>query len=438
EKFAKEYKALQQSLGVNGNEVASNAAKISQAYGSFSAVIEVVGQRITQTFAPAIERVVKGFRDWIDAHSETLTGIMQSLAKALEWVGDKLVVIADWTTDKGKLFGDFWLKTYGYIQKIVDVVKVLLNLLFKLNAAMMAGPVGKYMDFMFGGGLAGKLLGGSAQAAEGAAIGGASYLGQEPANDTGKAKPGLLRRGIDAMKRAVGLGPKQDKSDYNFTGENVDVLRQAAKELGTSPKDLATVISYESKFSPSVHGGTGNRYHGLIQFGGPERAMYGANDKQTFKEQMPAVVRYLKSRGFKPGMGLLDLYSTINAGRPGRYDASDGHGTVRSHVAKMERDEAARVARFLSSGSGTTAAPVAPRPIAGGFNPGSFDVNAYLRSTPLGATSTTNNQSSMNVNSPTNVTIHGVTDPQKAAEHFERAANRSNNEMLRNVQTAAR
>ncbi|TXN61466.1 hypothetical protein FV232_27065, partial [Methylobacterium sp. WL30] len=148
EKFAKEYKALQRSLGVNGNEVASNAAKISQAYGSFSAVIEVVGQKITQTFAPAIERVVKGFRDWIDAHSETLTGIMQSLAKALEWVGDKLVVIADWTTDKGKLFGDFWLKTYGYIEKIVDVVKVLLDLLFKLNAAMMAGPVGKYMDFM--------------------------------------------------------------------------------------------------------------------------------------------------------------------------------------------------------------------------------------------------------------------------------------------------
>jgi hypothetical protein len=38
---------------------------------------------------------------------------------------------------------------------------------------------------------------------------------------------------------------------------------------------------------------------------------------------MQAALRYLKDRGLKPGMGLLDLYSTINAGRPGLYNRSD-------------------------------------------------------------------------------------------------------------------
>ncbi|TXN60081.1 hypothetical protein [Methylobacterium sp. WL6] len=72
------------------------------------------------------------------------------------------------------------------------------------------------------------------------------------------------------------------------------------------------------------------------------------------------------------------------------------------------------------------------------FHPSSFDVNAALASHPMGTSSTTNNQSSMNVNSPTNMTINGVTDLHKAAEHFERAANWSDDLMVRNVQAAAR
>lgn len=182
-----------------------------------------------------------------------------------------------------------------------------------------------------------------------------TWLGGESA-----PSDGIHRRARRAASRAAA----EDKSNYNFTGENADVLRQAAKELGTSPEDLATVISYESKFRPGVHGGTGNRYQGLIQFGPSERAQFGANDKQTFKEQMPAVVRFLKTRGFKPGMGLEDLYSTINAGSPGHPNASDGHGTVRSHVAKMRVTEAERVRRFLSSGAQQSIpiAPVAPPP----------------------------------------------------------------------------
>ena len=140
------------------------------------------------------------------------------------------------------------------------------------------------------------------------------------------------------------------RGNANMNPENAAAIVSAAKDLGTTSEDLATVIGYETAgtYSPSKWGGSGGNYMGLIQFGPPERKQYGANDRQTFPEQMGAVKRYLKDRGFKPGMGLLDLYSTINAGSPGHYGASDGNGTVRTHVAKMQKEIAPTARAFVA------------------------------------------------------------------------------------------
>lgn len=104
-----------------------------------------------------------------------------------------------------------------------------------------------------------------------------------------------------------------------------DAIRASADRLGISAHDLATVISFETggRFSPSLWGGKNNNHLGLIQFGGPERERYGVNPNQSAVEQMGAVEAYLRDRGLKPGMGIHDLYSTINAGRPGLHNRSD-------------------------------------------------------------------------------------------------------------------
>ena len=83
------------------------------------------------------------------------------------------------------------------------------------------------------------------------------------------------------------------------------IQAKAAAELVTSPEDLATVIGYEIKgtFSPSIIGGAGDLYQGLIQFGPTERKPSEFDGGQTFAEQMPAVVRCLKHRGFEQGPG---------------------------------------------------------------------------------------------------------------------------------------
>jgi len=161
------------------------------------------------------------------------------------------------------------------------------------------------------------------------------------------------------------------KNPY-FTRENAEALKESAARLGTSPEALATAIAYETEgtFSPKIWGGAGGQFMGLIQFGGGgwrghwEREKYGANEKQSFKEQLPAVEAYLKDRGFKPGMGLLDLYSTINAGSPGKYNLSDdgGRHTVRTHVAQMQRDVGGLAREFLDSGSAEARQTMTPKP----------------------------------------------------------------------------
>lgn len=133
-----------------------------------------------------------------------------------------------------------------------------------------------------------------------------------------------------------------------------DALIASAQRIGANPLDLATVVSYETggTFNPSIRGGAGNRHIGLIQFGIPEQQKYGASQGQSFEEQLPAVEGYLTDRGFKPGMGILDLYSTINAGRPGRFNASDAGnggapGTVADKVNSQMGAHRAKAAAFL-------------------------------------------------------------------------------------------
>ena len=121
-----------------------------------------------------------------------------------------------------------------------------------------------------------------------------------------------------------------------MTPEAIAYLKAKAQSAGYNPDDLLRVINYESSGRPDVWGGKGGKYFGLFQAGAPERKQFGIDTVHPSAEnQIDALMRFLPARGFKPGMGLLDLYSTVNAGSPGHYRASDGNGTVASHVAKM-------------------------------------------------------------------------------------------------------
>ncbi len=144
------------------------------------------------------------------------------------------------------------------------------------------------------------------------------------------------------------LAPGQSARAPGFQGVAVNI----ANKYGLNPVDVAAVMSYETagSFSPTKMGGKGGRYMGLIQFGPEERRTFGINRKSGPEDWERAIDGFFQQRGFKPGMSTLDLYSTINAGRPGKYDASDGNGTVRSHHDKIMREHRASAANWLQTG----------------------------------------------------------------------------------------
>jgi hypothetical protein len=126
-----------------------------------------------------------------------------------------------------------------------------------------------------------------------------------------------------------------------------DSIIDVSQKLGIDPIDLATAISYETAgtFDPWKAGPTTQwgQHRGLIQWGKDQRDHYHVTKDSTIPEQMDAVGQYLTDAGVQPGMGLRDIYSAINAGHVGRYNASDAHnggdrGTVDDKVNRMQTD----------------------------------------------------------------------------------------------------
>lgn len=119
---------------------------------------------------------------------------------------------------------------------------------------------------------------------------------------------------------------------------------QTAERLGMDPVDLATIISYETagSFDPSKRGPRTQwgQHRGLIQFGEPQAQEYGVNWDDPIGSQLGeggAVEQYFLKNGWKPGMGMKDAYSIVNAGAPGLYNRSDANnggapGTVADKV----------------------------------------------------------------------------------------------------------
>jgi hypothetical protein len=161
-------------------------------------------------------------------------------------------------------------------------------------------------------------------------------------------------------------------------------IKETAQAIGADPLDLATVISYETggTFDPTKAGPRTQwgRHRGLIQFGEPQAKQHGVDWNDPVGSQLGAngaVASYLKAAGYQPGMGLLDMYSAVNAGRVGRYDASDANnggapGTVRDKVEQQMADHRKKAMALLGAQPGPTRAateamsfaPGAPTPPA--------------------------------------------------------------------------
>lgn len=169
---------------------------------------------------------------------------------------------------------------------------------------------------------------------------------------------------------------------------------EAARSLGVDPIDLATAISYETAgtFDPTKAGPTTQwgQHRGLIQFGEPQAQEYGVNWDDPLGSQLGengAVAKYLRDRGVKPGMGLLDIYSTINAGAPGLYNRSDANnggapGTVADKVREQMSGHRAKAEKLFAGRDFEQRGPMPELPE--GTNPRDFEAPRERWSPPQG------------------------------------------------------
>lgn len=170
-------------------------------------------------------------------------------------------------------------------------------------------------------------------------------------------------------------------------------IAATAKSLGIDPVDLATAISYETggTFDPKKRGPRTKwgQHRGLIQWGEPQARQYGVDWENPIASQLGAngaIARYLRDAGVKPGMGLLDVYSAINAGKVGRYNASDtaaggAPGTVRDKVERQMGGHRRKAMDLLSGVTADTGKPLALRrdgtPAADAYNRSLLEAKLY-------------------------------------------------------------
>jgi hypothetical protein len=193
--------------------------------------------------------------------------------------------------------------------------------------------------------------------------------------------PGSPRREVAKPSTAVARRPVATRGSSDIRNGIV----QTANSLGIDPVDLATAISYETGGTfdprqPGPHTKYG-QHRGLIQFGEPQAAKYGVDWNDPVGSQLGpdgAVAKYLRDAGVRPGMKLIDVYSAINAGRVGKYGASDAAaggapGNVADKVASMgaHRQKAAALlggAAGVAASASAADAGTGPRLIAKGPN----------------------------------------------------------------------
>src|SRR5690606_18371744 len=123
------------------------------------------------------------------------------------------------------------------------------------------------------------------------------------------------------------------------------------------------------------------QHRGLIQFGEPQARQYGVDWNDPLGSQLGAngaIAKYFISSGFKPGMSGLDLYSTINAGAPGKYGASDANnggapGNVRDKWERQMGGHRQKAQALLGDGTAVASGPSLP-PLDAPRTVGSFPV----------------------------------------------------------------
>jgi hypothetical protein len=440
-RYTEEYRKKQVQLGVDQKRTAEIGRDLTVAWRQMSLTLSVLGEKLLQSVGPGLTKLIEKFDQFVtnngpaierffeklvDALGEVLKAIMQLVEKGegpiVEFF-DKFSKNLDTLTLALTAFAAFlvgtWLvRVLGAFSAVSTGFAAML-LTLGITPAMLAAGLLVGSTSPANGGEDAEIARRRANGTWGSTptesgTGGAPARpaappqitdkrnwwqrkmpkmlgGQDDPNQAAKIQSGaLLRRGG---------GARRSKLSAEESAEMARGIRQTAADLGVPPEAIATAISYETggtmdkwQRGPTTKWG---QHRGLIQWGEPQARKYGVTADSSITDQMKAVTRYLKDAGVKPGHGLMEVYSAINAGGVGRNNRSDAAaggapGTVADKVNGMQRPHGGALGRLEKMGG--VASP-AGEPSAAAATPASTPEAGYSRSRKTGQDSYGANQS---------------------------------------------
>ncbi len=497
-KYRAEYDKTARMMGLNNDQAAESHNKMATALRSLSMIVTVAADRLLTMLAPAMDRIVRAITAWVQSNPEKIEAIFNGIAKAAEWLGEKLIWLADKAAEMAAdgRWLKMWDRTVKAVQDAAEAVKSIVHWLGVLNGM----TPGKVVSSILG-----------ISDAQAASVGAPGVTRAS----AGGESPGALRRGWNAVKRVFsgGVANAGESAAGSAAGSTstpqgngvgtagrarmgqmmayaMDQLRREGvpeSNLRQAAAHLVGQAHMESGLNPNtVHDqGTGYGIYGARDPGGGGRQRrtlmlnwltangYAKNSAEgqmrymaveAMSKHYPATRRILMGQGTGDvSADAMTITKTFEAPRV----ANDRSGAVRAAMQAGPESTAPTPSRRPSSGwhgkdrffdgmnwyvrgadghmtrERPTVAPLnLPKPPAGTFSPGQggFDVNKLTApAAPMGANTTTNNNGNTNSVSQTinnNVKIEAGGDPVAAGRQTERAINRSSALSLRNMQTA--
>lgn len=465
-KYEKQLKETQAALGVNNEQLKNQGTELATAWRRFMMVMEVVGDRIAQTFGPIITRVLNGISSWVTEHGPQIDYFWMRVGKGLEVVEEWAVKaytaikpVIDILTEKFKQWDEDG--TIGFI--ITQITKGFEVLVRSIKSAYQW--IKDFMAYFSTSGAA-KILGwgdGGPAAAltnpSGAnmGVGDGAYNGGGGWWDSAK---GWIRNkfgggGGGDSGGPVGAPPIKQLTQQGRIG-NVNAIISELRQAGYKDNAIAAIIGSmqtESGFKPWAHNNIRGGHTGLWQWDRTRwpkvynwiKAQNG--DPYDARWQTKAWIQEHKAR---PGEPLYDHPRTARGGAILRGDPSIEeaiHGVRESErFGRGEEGGRGRNARSWlpyvqkpttdTPSTATTAAATAN--VIGKYD---FAGAGGRPAVPLGGNTTTNNNAVSNAvtqNNKTEITVMGGSDPAATGAEVAKQQNAVNDLSLRNAKGAIR
>lgn len=131
--YRAEYNATTKALGIDSARAAEASMAFQRTLTRLQATVSALSDKLLVSLAPALEKIVKGFNDWIAANPGKVDEIMTGISNAVVWLAEKLGAMVTWFTgSEGEAFMKRWDAFSDRVKSIANAFETIFGVLKKI------------------------------------------------------------------------------------------------------------------------------------------------------------------------------------------------------------------------------------------------------------------------------------------------------------------